>query len=116
MCVLYTVNYNDNVLIFHQKTTKLKNKEKEECVNEKPLVKVEVGYLGILSEHLTDIFKGYCIIEANILFICYCSSLGSTRALKNGSEGCRSEWFTRQGHFTNHHKMEVITRVLEFVL
>ena len=39
-----------------------------------------------------------------------------SRLLKNGSEGYRPELFTKQGYLTNHHKMEVIKRFIEFVL
>ena len=62
--------------------TELKNKKKEECIHEKPKVKMVAGYFVLLSEHLTNIFKIYCIMEANNLFIfTVFPSLVSTRAI-----------------------------------
>ena len=97
--------------------TELKNKEKEKCIHEKPKVKMVAGYFVLLSEHLTNIFKIYCIMEANNLFIFNVfPSLGALGLLTNGSEGYKPELFIKQGYLTNHHKMEVIKRFIEFVL
>lgn len=40
-------------MVSYSENTELKGKEKEECVNVKPLVKMTPGYLSMLSEHLT---------------------------------------------------------------
>ena len=55
------------------------------------------GYFVLLSEHLTNIFKIYCIMEANNLFIfTVFPSFGSTRAIKvsipGGSKVKASAW------------------------
>lgn len=39
-------------------------------------------------------------------FVIVFPPLDAPGLLKNDSEGCRPELFTKQGHFARHHKME----------
>jgi hypothetical protein len=51
VCVLYAIIYNDSALILSSEKNDLR--AKQECVNGKPLVKMESGCEGVfLLEHL----------------------------------------------------------------